>query len=225
MFRLPDYLSRCSSILPIRRNLSVPIDLVIARFLLPLIIRFTDPRAILRKAFVNWAKLTAHHLRLTQFMFGTRVPSEEGSHIRSTWQARLMLKRAETTELEEQDEREPIPRLSQRDVVFRKDGGFGRVPAVDGVHVPPNRKMLVRVTEQGVPLDQEGYAIIAAQAQELATTRTQDKYEVVYLPPDFKTRIGLFVYLLWFSGTLSGMAITIGPRAYLSLSPFHTSAD
>lgn len=174
---------------------------------------------------MDWAKLTAHHLRLTQFMFGTRVPSEEGSHIRSTWPARLLLKRAESTEVEDEDDSHMDSRLSQRDVVFRKDGGFGRVPAVDGVHVAPGRRMLVRVTEQGVPLDQEGFTIIAAQALELATTRTQDKYEVVYLPPNFKTRIGLLVYLLWFSGTLSGMAITIGPRVYLSSGCFRSPAD
>ena len=47
----------------------------------------------------------------------------------------------------------------------------------------------------------------------MATTRKDDKYEVVYLPPNFKIRVALFVYLLWFTGSLAGMAGVVLPRA------------
>lgn len=163
---------------PFSRPFTVPIDLILYRFLIPATIRAVDPRARINKLFSDWAKRTAHELRLTSFIFGTRVDSEEGTHVRRTWRARLTLKKADVTELEAEDE-EHQPEVSPREVVFRKDGGWGRVPAVDTVRVVAGRTMLVRVTEDGQALDKEGAKIIVSQTVEMATSRPKDKYMIV----------------------------------------------
>lgn len=129
-----------------------------------------DPRSLLRKTFLDWSKLTAHHLRLTSFVFGgPRDPTEEGSHVRRTWKARLTLKRADINLVEEIDSEHAV---SPREVVFRPDGGFGRVPAVDSVRVVPGRRMLVRVHEDGRAIDAEGLRVIYAQIAEVSDTKS-----------------------------------------------------
>ena len=77
--------------------------------------------------------------------------------------------------------------------------------------------MIVRVTEDGHPLDDVGAKVIGQQLQEMVTTRASDRYQVVYLPPQFMTRIALFVYLLWFTGSLAGMSMVVVPRESLPL--------
>lgn len=73
-------------------------------------------------------------------------------------------------------------RATSADQLYIRDGGFARVPALDTVRVAPGRKMFVRVTEDGNPLDEEGSKIMAAQIVEMASTRKSDKYEVVCPP-------------------------------------------
>lgn len=214
-----------------RRSFSLPVDLIIYQFIIPMSMRAADPRARARKLLLNWTKRTAHALRLSSFVFGHRDLAEEGTHIRRTWHARLTLKRAGVDDTEEQEQWEDS--VSPREVVFRKDGGFGRVPAVDTVRVAPKRPMLVRVTEEGHPIDDLGTKVIAAQLVEMATTRKGDAYRVVsrlsshqlesdadalaqvYLPPNFNTRIWLFVYLLWFTGSLAICGSLVAPRKLL----------
>lgn len=128
------------------------------------------------KLCVEWSKRTAHSLRLTSFIFGVRDPTEEISHVRSTWRAKLTLKKAH----EGGDVgAAPNDAVTGRDVYAKRDGGFVRVPASDAVHIAPGRKMLVPVTEEGHPVDEEGSRIIAAQLVEMASTRKNDKYQVV----------------------------------------------
>ncbi|KAK4701378.1 E3 ubiquitin-protein ligase MARCH6, partial [Phenoliferia sp. Uapishka_3] len=189
------------------RPFSLPIDLVIYRFVIPFTLNLVDPGTRIKSLFTHWAKLTASQLRLTSFIFsGKRHPEEEGTQVRRTWRAVLLLKKANITDAEEDD-----AEVSKREVYFRKDGGFGRVPAIDTIRVAQGRQMIVRVTEEGHPLDGAGAGVVAQQLLEMTTTRATDKYEVVYLPPHFKTRIALFVYLLWFTGSLAGMSMVVVP--------------
>ncbi|KAK4055801.1 hypothetical protein OIO90_003053 [Microbotryomycetes sp. JL221] len=200
--------------LPLTRTYTVPFDLVFYRFVVPFTLGLVDPRSMARNLFKTWAKKTAHELRLSSFVFGERNPEEEGSHVRTTWKARLSLKRADTTTLgnDEVGERiDSVDRVSQPEVFFRKDGGYGRVPAVDNIRVAPGRKMLVRVDEQGKPLDAAGARIMLAQLIEMATTRKADKYRNVYLPPNFVARICTFVYLMWFTGSLAASTVVVLP--------------
>ena len=133
------------------------------RSIIPPTIHLTDPRTRLRKLFVSGSKIAAHHLRLTSFIFGGRDPLEEGTHVRRTWNAMLSLKKADVGDLEDGE----MDQVSERAVVFRKDGGFGRVPAVDTIRVAPGRRMIVPVTEAGLPLDDAAALVIEAQLVEV----------------------------------------------------------
>lgn len=157
--------------------------------------RLADPQARIRKLLVSWTKRTAHALRLSSFVFGLRDPEEECTHLRRTWHARLTLKRASIEEDEQEDV--DVALVSAREVTFRRDGGFARVPAVDTVKVAPKRPMIVAVTEEGHALTDTGSAVIAAQLVEMATTRSGDAYRVVSLPSASSLRpVGLTLRLL-----------------------------
>ncbi|KAK4045943.1 hypothetical protein OIV83_006501 [Microbotryomycetes sp. JL201] len=196
--------------LPLTRLHTVPFDLVFYRYVVPYSLRFFDPRATIQTLCESWAKKTAHHLRLTSFLFGERDASEEGSHVRRTWKAQLLLKRGDANG-PDADSAGFDDNVSRADVVFRKDGGFGRVPAVDNIRVAPGRRMIVRVDEQGRPLDADGARIVVAQLIELSTTRKNDKYRIVYLPPNFAPRVCLFLYLMWFTGSLAACSTFVLP--------------
>lgn len=162
----------------ISRSFSLPIDMVAYHFLVPLTMRIVDPRDRVRKMILSLTKRTAHALRLSSFIFGHRDIEEEGTHVRRTWHARLTLKKADINDVDEEGSQDGTV-VSPKEVVFRRDGGFGRVPAIDTVRVAPKRPMLVRVTEEGHPIDDAGAAVIAAQLVEMATTRKNDSYRVV----------------------------------------------
>ncbi|KAM0750560.1 hypothetical protein T439DRAFT_380454 [Meredithblackwellia eburnea MCA 4105] len=200
------FLRYAVGILPLRwssyRPFFFPVDLVLYRFIVPLTLRLVDPGSRVKRVFTNWAKYTASQLRLTSFIFGgERKKEEEGSHVRRTWRAKLLLKKASPG----------AEGGVESQVSFQPDGSFARVPAVDNIRVMPGRRMIIPVDESGRPLDDEGGRVIQQQVLELQTTRKTDKYEIVYLPPHFKTRVALFIYLLWFTGSFAGMSMVVLP--------------
>lgn len=180
------------------------------RYVLPSAIEHLRPKSRFCAAFVHVAKRSAHQLRLSHFVFGERDRSEEGSHVRRTWRAWLTLKKANTFELEQ--ESEGMASATSHEVIFRRDGSFGRVPAVDNVRIVPGRKMVIPVNDDGSPVDEQGAEVIRAQQHEIETTRKNDEYEVVYLPPAWKIRVGLFIYSLWFIGMTAGTTMVVVPR-------------
>lgn len=139
----------------------------------------------MRSMMQSLTRTTARALRLSSFMFGERDPEEEGTHVRRTWHARLTFKKADIHQDIEGEGRSDV--VSMKEVSFRRDGGFGRVPAIDTVRVAPKRPMLVRVTEEGYPLDEAGSKVIASQLMDMATTRKNDSYQVVSPSPGRST--------------------------------------
>lgn len=207
-----------------RRPLStVPWDLIYLLAVLPFTLGRARPKRAIRNLVRQWCKITSHQLRLSSFMLGQRRADEEGTHIRRTWKAWLLLKKA------------PIPSLcdngehckhnaktnemmsSHAEVVVRKDGGFARTVAADNVKIVP-RKMFVRVHRDGTPMTQEGAEAIQAQLRGPENSSTsagggagsttgngndESKFTIVYIPPHFKARILLFIYLLWLTASVA----------------------
>ena len=167
-------------------------------------------------------------------MLGKRVADEEGTHVRRTWRAWLLLKKAPvppTTSSDTHDSKVPSYRhektqdmmSSRADVVFRKDGGFARTVASDSVKIVP-RKMFVRVHSDGTPLTPEGAEAIQAQLRgptgndENGTTpggNEESKFTIVYVPPHFRARILLFIYLLWLTASVAIFISVCTPRESL----------
>ncbi|RHZ59499.1 hypothetical protein Glove_363g39 [Diversispora epigaea] len=195
-----------NGILPLQWSFSdtlsdFPIDLLIFHIIVPTTVALARPKRMFRTLFENWWHLTARHLRLTSFMFGGRHYEEEGTHVRKTWRAVLLNKKApvplpdDIDYFDESDESE--------EVVFGRDGGFVRAPSYDGVPVVPGRRMLVPVTERGELLNPE----------DATGDDDQDQlgYTVVYVPPNFKARVIMFLFCMWLSGSLFCCSVTVIP--------------
>ncbi|CAG8434077.1 5282_t:CDS:10 [Diversispora eburnea] len=195
-----------NGILPLQWSFSdtlsdFPIDLLIFHIIVPTTVAFARPKRMFRTLFENWWHITARHLRLTSFMFGDRHYEEEGTHVRKTWHAVLLNKKApvplpdDVGYLDEPDESE--------EVVFNRDGGFVRAPSYDGVPVVPGRRMLIPVTEHGALLNPE----------DATGDDEQDQlgYTIVYVPPNFKARVIMFLFCMWLSGSLFCCSVTVIP--------------
>jgi E3 ubiquitin-protein ligase MARCH6 len=138
-------------------------------------------------------------------MLGVRRQDEEGSHLRKTWKDWLLCKKAPAS----QASFNTLDKRTTSDVTFQKDGGFARVVAYDSVRIVP-KCMFVRVNEDGSPLDDRGAQAIANQLSK--GPNPEASFTIVYIPPRFKTRIFLFIYLLWFTGSIALFVAFTVPR-------------
>ena len=193
---------------PLRWNMTRPIsaapfDLIFVLLVMPFTIGKTRPKRVFRELLSQWIALTSHQLRLSSYMLGIRRPEEEGTHVRKTWKDWLLCKRAAS----------PLSgpvfvHKAGSNMDFVKDGEFRRVPAIDGVKIVQKR-MLITVNEDGTPVDEDGAKGIKEQ---LEKGNVDTNFTVVYVPPHFKTRILLFIYLLGFTGSLAIFSSIATPR-------------
>jgi E3 ubiquitin-protein ligase MARCH6 len=164
----------------------VPVDLLLSHIALPLTAHFVKPANIIKGAWRWWFETTARILRLSSFLFGVRVPDEEGSisfaHI-------LRFKRRPSIDL--------IPQES-----FHADGSFLRVPATDTIPLHRRKQMLIPVTEGNDRLD----GVVETDDQ-----RNDIDFRVVYVPPNFTTRITIMFIWMWFYSVLLGLSATLIP--------------
>ncbi|KAI9440783.1 hypothetical protein H4582DRAFT_2110852 [Lactarius indigo] len=72
----------------------------------------------------------------------------------------------------------------------------------DNVAVPRDMRATARVDVTGIPVDDEAQRLIMAQDAEAekAKRNPKDDYTVVYIPPHFQYRVGLFIFALWVVG-------------------------
>ncbi|RUS31209.1 hypothetical protein BC938DRAFT_478246 [Jimgerdemannia flammicorona] len=190
-----------------------PVDLLIFHIVVPVTISYAKPKHLFKTLFKNWWRLAAQQLRMTSFMFGGRYPEEEGAHVRKTWWAWITRQEAPipgTIGDLVDDSEVSIEAVQQQnqDVYFARDGGLVRAPFFDGVPVKAGRRMLIPVNEQGEALEEEdrrlGHPASDGAPDNLHTT-------VVYVPPNFRRRVIIFLFLMWFSGSLFACSITIAP--------------
>lgn len=184
---------------------SVPVDLLFVLLVSPRTLGNVRTKRILRTQLSRWCNITAHQLRLSSFMLGVRRPEEEGSHVRKTWKDWLLCKKASAVS----SRTAASDMKTATEVTFVKDGGFARAVNIDSVKIVP-RCMFVRVNEDGTPLDDKGAQAIADQIAK--GPNPDSNFAVVYIPPRFKTRILLFIYLLWFTGSIVLFAAFVVPR-------------
>ncbi|KAL7319178.1 hypothetical protein PS15m_002347 [Mucor circinelloides] len=199
-------------VFPLRLPFNTPlstlaIDLLIIQFLLPPLIALIKPRDYSKKALDLWWHFACRQLRLTSFMFNQRKPDEEGRHVRRTLKSFLLMEKAEipTDEFADvaiQDDDSPV--------VFQRDGMMVRVPKYDSVPVDPKRRMLVPVDPVTLEaIDEEerrrGHPAAADTVDEAQSTI------VVYIPPNFKRRIIIFLLYMWFSISLFACSVTVLP--------------
>ena len=164
----------------------VPVDLLLSHIALPLTAHFVKPSAAIKGAWKWWFSVTARMLRLSSFLFGGRVPDEEGS---IPFTAILRYKRRPPIEI--------IPRES-----FEANGSFLRVPARDTIPLNRRQQMLIPVTEDNHRLDGQ---------EETEEQRDDTDFRVVYVPPNFTTRITILFLWMWIFSVALGLSVTLVP--------------
>lgn len=117
-------------------------------------------------------------------MFGGRHPDEERDLPRNSW---LRFRNSGS---------------KVADGVLCSHGSYRRVPNSDNVAVPRDMRATARVDEKGLPIDDEARELILGQDAEAEKAKRNPKedYTVVYIPPHFQYRIGIFIFALWIIG-------------------------
>ncbi|KAH8738215.1 hypothetical protein BGZ61DRAFT_526207 [Ilyonectria robusta] len=226
--------------------LEFPVDLLFYNFLMPLAVNFFKPGDGLHAMYTWWFRTCARGLRLTFFLFGERRIDEEGSlqlgvtseYHALPWYRTLFLeldKNHQVTPKTWKDafdggDAKPKPPLTQAEMshLRRKkarlrdssqileSGHFVRAPASDRVKIPKGRRVFLDVSERGVRLDRQLDTDLYSSNQ----------YQMVYIPPNFRARVFLFILFIWIFAAVTGVGFTIiplvfGRRMFKMLIPSH----
>lgn len=230
--------------------LEFPVDLLFYNFLMPLAVNFFKPSDGLHVMYTWWFRKCARGLRLTSFLFGERRIDEEGSLQLTEGSPYQSLPWYKTLCLELDDKNNvipktwqdtfeggnarPVPPLPEEEMTrlrhkkaklrdngqLEESGRFVRAPASDRVKIPKGKKVFLTVTERdrrrdGLP-DNDIYA--------------SDQYQVVYVPPNFRARVFLFILFIWLFAAFTGVGFTIipltlGRRIFKQLIPTHIKTN
>ncbi|KAJ8129042.1 hypothetical protein O1611_g4592 [Lasiodiplodia mahajangana] len=229
--------------------LEFPVDLLFCNFLMPLAVKFFKPSDGLHTMYTWWFRQCARALRLTWFLFGERRVEEEGklvgddddkSHRLSSWRNMFLAVNAENEVVLKNwrnffsdGESKPTSKISREEMLIlndRKkqlvesgklvpDGRFVRSPASDQAKITKGQSVFMRVPEDEL-------------AQNYDTDRPEtdvqsgSQFQVVYVPPWFRTRISIFIVSIWIFAAVTGVGSTIVPlvfgrRIFKALVPPH----
>ena len=200
--------------------LEFPVDLLFYNFLMPLVVKFFRPSKGVGKMYGWWFRRCARMLRLTEFLFGERQEDEEGYRIRRTWwYSILSMGRKPARSTNELDQQLTSEGGSTR-VDFVRDGMYVRTPSSDQVRIPKGTRTFVEIDEEGNRAD-------GLPDQEHGLHGRENKmFSKVYIPPHFRLRISIFIFLIWLFAATSGVTFTILPLlfgrfVFTHLTPSH----
>lgn len=212
--------------------LEFPVDLLFYNFLMPQAVKIFKPSDGLHAMYTWWFRKCARGLRLTYFLFGERQIDEEGilqlsldSPDRQSWYKSLLLELDEHNQVIpktwrdtfEGGDAKPNPPVSTREerILRRrkqhlvasgqliKSGRFVRAPASDRVKIPKGKRVFLAVNETNRRKDGNADSDIYSSSQ----------YQIVYVPPNFRARVFLFILFIWLFAAVTGVGITIAPLA------------
>lgn len=183
---------------------TIPIDLLVVMTVVPTMIEYFDPKQLMEKIMVQWTTWLCHQLRLTSFLLGGRPINEEGYIYYKTWRAWIQRPELNNATLQEPNDL----------AVFIKNGLLVRAPKHDGVRYVPGRRMLIPVD----PITLEALDPSERSLGHPATRSDQDEEQeehttIVYLPPQFKLRMGIFMSTMWISWSALLCFVFVGPIA------------
>jgi E3 ubiquitin-protein ligase MARCH6 len=173
----------------------VPVDLLMSHIALPVTAHFVKPSTTIKSAWNWWFHTTARMLRLSSFLFGTRIEDEEGS-----------MPLREVVRFKRRPRIDQIPPGS-----FTANGSFLRVPAIDTIPLNRRKQMLIPVTHDNRRLDGQ---------TETDEQRNDADFRVVYVPPHFSTRIMILFLWMWIFSVALGLSVTIVPCMFSSSCVF-----
>lgn len=184
--------------------LEFPVDLLFYNFIMPVILRAIKPSDGLHNMYDWWFHKCARFLRLSQFLLGERQKDEEGHHIGRSWGDLLSGKQGdvENPVVTDQDRKAAE---EKGNMFFVRDGRFVRAPASDQVRIPKGVKVFLEVTEDNERVDG------TADADEGLHGKKSGMFTQVYIPPHFRLRIFVFIFLIWVFAAVTGIGVTILP--------------
>ncbi|KAI9490702.1 hypothetical protein BDB00DRAFT_836412 [Zychaea mexicana] len=207
--------SQYTGVYPLRWSFDAPLstlalDLIAVQFLVPPLVSHIKPRDFCKKVMSDWWRAASRHLRLTSFMFNGRYPEEEGSHVRKTFTAWLLRRKAPINTDVVYADVAINNNNGNASVIFKRDGTLARVPKHDSVPVPDNRRMIVPVDPINLePINENERRLghpAAVESGDLENNTT-----IIYIPPNFRLRVASFVFLLWVSGSVLTCSLTVAP--------------
>ncbi|KAF2453951.1 hypothetical protein BDY21DRAFT_366660 [Lineolata rhizophorae] len=183
-----------------------PLDLLFYNFLTPLIVKVVKPSEGLHSMYRWWFRKCARALRLTDFLFGLKSFDERGHFVRKTWSAWLAAKdfSSTPTPVFGPDDKEAAEE-DDSEVYFIRDGRHVRAPASDQVRIPKGAPVFVEVNESNIRIDGKPDEGVHA---------SPDMVKMVYIPPWFRVRIGLFILTIWAFAAATGLGVTIVPLLF-----------
>lgn len=197
-----------SSVLPVRwateaPALEFPLDLFFYNFLTPFILRYYKPSDGVHAIYQWWFRHCAGALRLSNFLLGEKIPSEEGHHVRPNWYSFFTGAKGD---VEEPVNTEAEKRAAERAgrVYFTSDGKFVRAPASDQTRIPKGVAAFVEVDEFNHRKD----------GKEEGGVHNTDMVTMVWIPPWFRIRIALFVLAIWAFAAATGLGVTVVPLLF-----------
>ncbi|KAL1843546.1 hypothetical protein VTJ49DRAFT_1139 [Mycothermus thermophilus] len=220
--------------------LEFPVDLLFYNFAMPLAVKFFRPSAGLHAMYTWWFRRCARALRITWFLFGEWRVDEEGqlvlrpdspdrklpfwrrwflevaepnnNVVARSWRGILEGGAAPRDDLIVSPESSEYERARTKASLVRSgqlipDGRFVRAPASGQVKIPKGARVFLEVTEDNVRLD--GRPDVS-----LTDVYSTDQYQLVYIPPNFRLRISVFILLIWLFAAATGVGMTIVPLAF-----------
>lgn len=214
--------------------LEFPIDLLFYNFLMPLAVKFYRPSDGLHAMYTWWFRSLARALRLTWFLFGERRVDEEGtlqlkpSAWPQPWWTRFFLEvdgdnvgPKTWKDAFDGGHDKPAPPLNKEDLnatdrtkvhlvgsgQLIPDGRFVRAPASDQVKIPKGERVFFQVNEDNTRPD-------GKPDSSRTDLYSSSSYQFVYVPPNFRFRIFLFILFIWLFAAATGVGFTILPLIF-----------
>uniref|UniRef100_A0A093V5E7 RING-type E3 ubiquitin transferase n=1 Tax=Talaromyces marneffei PM1 TaxID=1077442 RepID=A0A093V5E7_TALMA len=185
--------------------LEVPVDLLFYNFVMPVILRAIKPSDGLHNMYDWWFHKCARYLRLSQFLLGERNKDEEGRSIGRTWRDILFGNLGDVENPITTDEDLNAEEKKGKSPRFLRDGKFVRAPASDQVRIPKGIKVFLEVSEDNERTDGN------IDSDEGLHGRKSKMFTQVYIPPNFRLRIFVFIFLIWVFAAVTGVGVTIFP--------------
>ena len=216
-------------ILPIRWSsnapvLEFPVDLLFYNFLMPLAVKYFKPSEGLHVMYEWWFNTSAHFLRLSHFLLGERRLDEElwaapGSHGNASQLSEVRMKAIIESQavapppVSTADPPTPItppiePIIPEQsiDKAWINRGRYVRAPASDMVRIPKKKSVFLSVNAKNERLDG-----LPEPASSNLHAKDNPQFMMVYHPPQFRYRVGIFIFALWMFAAVTGCFATLLP--------------
>lgn len=206
----------CDGVLPIHWSsnepvLEFPVDLLFYNFLMPLAVKFIRPSDGLHTMYYWWFRRCARLLRLSHFLFGKHNPAEEGHLVHRTWWGLITRKPGDVNRPlcnKCTKHRRILAEDRNMDTYFVRDGTYVLAPASDQVRIPKGARTFLEVTKDDLRVDEQ------RDPDDDLHRKHRGMFTIVYIPPLFRLRIGLFILLIWLFAATTGIGITVVPLVF-----------